>query len=65
MRGDRHIFSHPPLYFVLSPYYHPITSSPPQSSPVFKIKDIVTIHTEKILRAHWLEKCRRYACSAG
>ena len=47
MRGDRHIFSLPPLYFVLSPYSHPIdcTSSPPQSSPVFKIKDIATIHT--------------------
>lgn len=47
MREDRHIFSLPPLYFVLSPYSHPIdwTSSPPQSSPVFKIKDIATIHT--------------------
>ena len=47
MRGDRHICFHPTLYFVLSPYSHPIdcTSSPPQSSPVFKIKDIATIHT--------------------
>ena len=47
MRGDRYIFSLPPLYFVLSPYSHPIdcTSSPPQSSPVFKIKDIATVHT--------------------
>ena len=47
MRGDRHVFSLPPLYFVLSPYPHPIdcTSYRPQSSPVFKIKDIATIHT--------------------
>ena len=47
MRGNRHVFSLPPLYFVLSPYSHPIdcTFYPPQSSPVFKIKDITTIHT--------------------
>ena len=47
MRGNRHVFSLPPLYFVLSPYSHPIdcTFYPPQSSPVFKIKDIATIHT--------------------
>ena len=47
MRGDRYIFSLPPLCFVLSPFSHPIdcTSSPPLSSPVFKIKDIATVHT--------------------
>lgn len=47
MRGDRYVFSLPPLYFVLSPYSHPIdcTCYPLQSSPVFKIKDIATIHT--------------------